>query len=153
MVAGKRRANLGVAVAPLPDAHGVNTAEVQAAWTDSQQRPVSQLICSATGETAAALLGPLTGGLVGEALRRHGCRLLPVAAPATLLGHAAVVTYCLQQRPALLPLSPVCRRVAAIGRDTMLAVTLACAQLCRGQCLLPLVAAARVKKSRFTQVV
>ena len=61
----------------------------------------------ATGESAAALLGPLTGGLVGEALRRHGCRLLPVAAPATLLSHAAVVTYCLQQRPALLPLSPV----------------------------------------------
>lgn len=66
-----------------------------------------QLICAATGETAAALLGPLTGGLVGEALRRHGCRLLPVAAPATLLGHAAVVTYCLEQRPALVPLSPV----------------------------------------------
>lgn len=70
---------------------------------------VLQLICTATGETVAALLGPLTGGLVGEALRRHGCRLLPVAAPTTLLGHAAVVTYCLEQTPALLPLSPVGR--------------------------------------------
>ncbi len=67
----------------------------------------AQLICGATGETAAALLGPLTGALVGEALRRHGCRLLPVAAPSLLLGHAGVITYCLQQRPALLPLSPV----------------------------------------------
>ncbi len=84
-------------------------ANVKSAPTQCAAVPVPQLICEATGETAAALLGPLTGALVGEALRRHGCRLLPVAAPAALLGHAAVITYCLKQRPALLPLSPVSR--------------------------------------------
>ncbi len=66
-----------------------------------------QLMCRHTGESAAALLGSLTSGLVGRALQADAWRLLPVPSAQGVIGTTAVVTYCLRQQPPLLPLSQV----------------------------------------------
>lgn len=64
-------------------------------------------MCRHTGESAAALLGSLTSGLVGRALQADAWRLLPVPSAVTVQGTMSVITYCLTQQPALLPLSQV----------------------------------------------
>lgn len=66
-----------------------------------------QAIGAATGESAASLLGTMTGLLVGRALKDKSWRLVPLPSAASIIGNTAVLTWCLAQKPPLLPLSQV----------------------------------------------
>jgi hypothetical protein len=61
-------------------------------------------VCKASGRTSAQLLKPLLEKL-SPALEKR--RLMPLKHAALQIGNAAAFTYCMQQKPPLLPLSQV----------------------------------------------
>jgi hypothetical protein len=62
-------------------------------------------VCKASGQSPASLLKPLLEKLSPPLERR---RLMPLKHVQLQMGNAAAFTYCMQQRPPLLPLSQVC---------------------------------------------
>lgn len=65
---------------------------------------VWQIVCKASGRTSAQLLRPLLEKL-SPALEKR--RLMPLKHAQLQMGNAAAFTYCMQQKPPLLPLSQV----------------------------------------------
>lgn len=64
-----------------------------------------QVVCKASGRTSAQLLKPLLEKLSPPLEKR---RLMPLKHANLQIGNAAAFTYCMQQKPPLLPLSQVC---------------------------------------------
>ena len=64
----------------------------------------SQRVAKATGQPAAKLLAPTLAKAAPSLERR---RLMPLRHVAMQMGNAAAITYCIQQRPPLLPLTQV----------------------------------------------
>ena len=62
-------------------------------------------MCKASGRTPASLLKPLLEMLSPPLEKR---RLMPLKHVQLQMGNAAAFTYCMQQKPPLLPLSQVC---------------------------------------------
>lgn len=62
----------------------------------------SQRVAKATGQPAAKLLAPTLAKAAPSLERR---RLMPLRHVAMQIGNAAAITYCIQQRPPLLPLT------------------------------------------------
>lgn len=63
-----------------------------------------QIVSSASGRSKTNLLKPLLEKMQPPLEKR---RLMPLKHAAAQIGNAAAFTYCLQQRPCLLPLSQV----------------------------------------------
>ena len=66
--------------------------------------PALQIVSSASGRSKTSLLKPLLEKLQPSLEKR---RLMPLKHASVQIGNAAAFTYCLQQRPCLLPLSQV----------------------------------------------
>ena len=85
----------------------------------------SQRVAKATGQPAAKLLAPTLAKAAPSLERR---RLMPLRHVAMQMGNAAAITYCIQQRPPLLPLT----QVRGAARICLLVLPL-CAFLIMGQ--------------------
>ena len=77
--------------------------------------PGSQIVSRASGRSKTSLLKPLVEKLQPSLEKR---RLMPLKHASVQIGNAAAFTYCLQQRPCLLPLSQVTPGLAALSHPS-----------------------------------